>query len=52
MQGEREFNVNQSVLVENPKGNPKWITGIITEKLGPTSYLVQIGSKTSKRHVD
>ena len=36
---ERQFEVNQHVLVENPKGDPKWLPGIILKKSGPLSYV-------------
>ena len=49
---ERQFEVNQHVLVENPKGDPKWIPGIITERLGAVSYKVKVDGKIWSRHVD
>ena len=45
----REFEVNQHVLVENPKRDPKWLLGII---LGPSSYEVKVNGHIRKRHVD
>ena len=39
---ERQF---QNVLIENPEGNPKWICGIVVEKLGPLSYKVKVGNE-------
>ena len=49
---ERQFEVHQHVLVENPKGDPKWIPGIIVKKLGPLSYEVKVNNNIWKRHVD
>ena len=49
---ERQFEVNQHVLVENPKGDPKWIPGIITERLSAVSYKVKVDGKIWSRHVD
>ena len=42
---ERQFEVNQQVLIENPKRNPKWICGMVVEKLGPLSYKVKVGNE-------
>ena len=49
---ERHFQVGQSVLVENNKPEPKWVLGTVLEKLGDTSYKVQVGDLIWKRHVD
>ena len=49
---ERQFEVNQHVLVDNPKGDPKWIQGIITERLGAVSHKVKVNGKIWRRHVD
>ena len=49
---ERHFQVGQSVLVENNKPDPKWVLGTVLEKLGDTSYKVQVGDLIWKRHVD
>ena len=49
---ERQFEVNQHVLVENPKGDPKWLPGIILKKLGPLSYEVKVNDNIWKQHVD
>ena len=49
---ERQFEPDQSVLVENHKGDPKWVPGIIQEKLGRTSYRVSVGDKIWRRHAD
>ena len=46
---ERQFEVNQHVLVENPKGDPKWLPGIF---LGPLSYEVKVNDNIWKWHVD
>ena len=49
---ERQFDVGQSVLVENVRGTPKWILGTIVEKTGPISYRVQVGDQLWRRHID
>ena len=38
--------------MENPKGDPKWIPGIITERLGAVSYKVKVDGKIWRWHVD
>ena len=47
-----QFEVNQHVMVENPKGDPKWIPGIITERLGAVSYKVKVDGKIWSQHVN
>ena len=49
---ERQFKVNQSVLVEDHSGNSKWMPGIILSRLGPMNYEVLVNNKVFKRHVD
>ena len=39
-------------MVENNKQEPKWVLGTVLEKLGNTSYKVQVGDLIWKRHVD
>ena len=48
----RRLEVGQTVLVENPAGGTKWVSGVIIEKLGSTSYEVQVGTRVWKRHID
>jgi len=49
----RSFQPGENTLVLNLRSNnPKWITGKIVKRLGPLSYLVQIGGINCKRHVD
>ena len=40
------------VLVENPGKDPKWLTGIILERLVTTTYKSKWESTFGKRHVD
>ena len=49
---QREFEIDQTVLVENPGKDPKWLTGIILERLGPITYKVKVGEYIWKRHID
>ena len=47
----REFEVQQKVMVRNLRSGPKWIPGVIVQKLGPVlTYTVQVDG--GKKHVD
>ena len=52
----REFSVGDTVLVRDYRSNQtdKWQNAIITDRLGPLSYRVQVPSEAMpwKRHVD
>ena len=49
----REWFVGQSVMAKNFRPGPDWISGIIIEKLGPLSYLVETSAQQVwRRHVD
>ena len=48
----REFDIGQSVMVENVRGEPKWLPGIVLEKAGAVSYRVQVGEGVWHRHAD
>jgi len=50
---ERDFNIGQKVMVKNLRPGPSWIPGIISKKLAPLSFMVQVESGESwKRHID
>ena len=50
---EREMEVGQTVMVRNLRPGEAWIPGVVVRKLGPVSYLVDVGEgKVWKRHVD
>ena len=49
---EREFALGEQVLVQNFRGEPKWLDGTVTEQTGPVSYKVLVGDQLWKRHVD
>ena len=36
------FDIDQKVMVHNMRPGPAWISGVIIQKLGPTSYLVAV----------
>lgn len=49
---ERESTLGEHVLVQNFRGEPKWLDGTVTEQTGPVSYKVLVGDQLWKRHVD
>ena len=50
---DRVFDIDRKVMVRKMCPGPAWISGVIIQKLGPTSYLVDVhGNKPWKCHVD
>ena len=49
---EREFALGEQVLVQNFRGEPKWLDGTVSEQTGPVSYKVLVGDQLWKRHID
>ena len=49
---ERHFSIGEEVLVQNFRGESKWIEGTVAERTGPVSYRVIVGDQIWKRHVD
>ena len=48
----REFTLVEEVLVQNFRGEPKWLDGTVTEQPSSVSYKVLVGGQLWKRHVD
>ena len=49
----REYFVGQNVQAHNFRAGPRWAPGIIVERLGPLTYLVQVNTGVFwRRHVD
>ena len=49
----REWHVGQSVMAKNLRPGPNWIPGVIIERAGPLSYVIETEDKqTWRRHVD
>ena len=46
------FNVGQSVLARNLRGEPKWVLRCVVEQTGPVSYKIQVGDIIWRRHTD
>ena len=48
----RTFEIGEHVLVQNFRGTPKWLSGVIVGTAGKVSYQVRVGSQFLNRHVD
>ena len=48
----RQFEVGQSVLAKNLRGEPHWLPGKVIERTGPVSYRVEVRDKIWRRHTD
>lgn len=49
----REWHVGQSVMAKNLRPGPNWIPGVIVERSGPLSYVIETEDKQIwRRHVD
>ena len=49
----REFHVGQNVMAKNLRPGAAWVPGVVAERLGPLTYLVQVSDGGLwKRHVD
>ena len=50
---ERVMEVGNTVMVRNLRPGEAWVPGVIVKRLGPVSYLVDVGEgRTWKRHID
>ena len=49
---EREFALGEQVLVQNFQGEPRWLSGTITEQTGPVCYKVLVGDQLWKHHIN
>ena len=48
----RQFQIGDKVLVKNHIGTKKWILGRIAKKIADRTYLVNLGQRKVKRHID
>ena len=46
----REFFVGQEVMARNPRSGAKYLHGVIIERLGPLSFLVEVKDGLTWRH--
>ena len=47
---EREFLIGDPVLVQNFRGEPKWLKATIIERTGPVSYKTLVGEEIWRPH--
>ena len=48
----RSFMPGETVAVRQFRGPDKWKRGVVVQRLGPTSYIVQVANRTLHVHVD
>ena len=49
----RVFHIGDAVWVQNLRDGPRWVPGVVTDQLGPLSYMVRVsGGSLWRRHVD
>ena len=48
----KNFQIDEKVWVRNYHGTPRWLPGIITQKVGTCNCLVKVREQMWKRHVD
>ena len=48
----RTFCGGDNVLVRNLTNGPKWLSGIIKQQIAPLTYMIQLGNRMIKRHID
>ena len=46
----RQFSVGQPVFARQYMGPRKWVGGVISRRIGPLSYEVQVGDQISSKH--
>ena len=49
---ERDFTIGEQVLLQNFRGEPKWLDGTVTEQTGSDYHKALVGDQLWKRHVD
>ena len=50
---QRELHVGQNVMAKNLRPGAAWVPGVVVERVGPLTYLVQVGDgELWKRHID
>ena len=48
----RNFYRGDKVLVRNSFKKPKWLSGTIVEKISDRTYMIEVGERMLKRHID
>ena len=41
----RQFKIGQQVSVQNYRGEPRWVPGILIERTGPVSHQIMVRDK-------
>ena len=49
---ERDFTIGEQALIQNFRGEPKWLDGAVTEQTGSVYRKALVGDQLWKRHVD
>ena len=50
---QREYRVGETVMARNYRDGPRWMEGIVVERKGPLSYVVQVNhGMLWRRHID
>ena len=50
---QREYRVGETVIARKYRDGPKWMEGIVVERKGPLSYVVQVNhGMLWRRHID
>ena len=49
----RELSINQPVWIRNFRDAPRWLQGVVVDRVGPLSYLVRLpDGNLWRRHID
>ena len=48
----RSLKIGQSIWVRDYRSDQKWRKGVVSQKLGPLQYLVEVDNRLWKRHID
>lgn len=43
---QREYRTGENVMARNYRDGPKWMEGVLVERKGPLSYVVQVNGST------
>ena len=50
---QREYRVGETIMARNYRDGPKWMEGVVVERKGPLSYVVQVNhGMLWRRHID
>lgn len=50
---ERKLGIGQAVMARALSGSTRWLSGVVTQQIGPLTYLIQLsGGTVWRRHID